>query len=151
MVCDVVLSDTQVPTSWWNLAFPSSGLEGKNSRILVSWRGGQPGPPIYLGLSTKHGVKSRDFILHKLKSPVTYHMPRFNMPESQGHRTAHGIPQKIYSKFLTSQNTWWCPPFEPVQHWEFIAVVCSDVTLIGGYGYKWCQHLLRKWNYSFLK
>jgi len=38
MVCDAVLSDTQVPTSWWNLAFPSSGLEGKNSCILK--RGG---------------------------------------------------------------------------------------------------------------
>jgi len=33
MVCDVV-ADTQVPTSWWNLAFPSSGLEGKNSHTL---------------------------------------------------------------------------------------------------------------------
>ena len=28
------------------------------------------------------------------------------------------------------------PPFEPVQHWEFRAVVCSGVTLRGGFGYK---------------
>ena len=34
MVCDVVVSDKQVPISWWNLAFPSSGLEGKNSHTL---------------------------------------------------------------------------------------------------------------------
>jgi len=27
---------TQVPTSWWNLAFPSSGLEGKNPHTLKS-------------------------------------------------------------------------------------------------------------------
>jgi len=34
MVCDVVVSDTQVLTSWWKLAFPISGLEGRNSRAL---------------------------------------------------------------------------------------------------------------------
>jgi len=34
MVCDAVVSNTQVPTSWWNLAFPSSGLGGKNSHTL---------------------------------------------------------------------------------------------------------------------
>jgi len=28
------VSDTQVPTSLWSLAFPSSGLEGKNSHTL---------------------------------------------------------------------------------------------------------------------
>jgi len=43
----------------------------------------------------------------------------------------------IYAvKFLTSQNTWWCPSIETVQHWEFIAVVCSGVTLTGGFGDK---------------
>ena len=69
MVCDAVLSDTQIPTSWWNLAFPSSGLEGKNSCILK--RGGHQVPPNCLGLSTKHhGITSRDFILNKLKSPL---------------------------------------------------------------------------------
>jgi len=34
MVCDVVGSDTKVPTSWWNLTFPSLELEGKNPRTL---------------------------------------------------------------------------------------------------------------------
>jgi len=34
MVCDVVVFDTSVPTSWWNLAFPSSDLEEKNSCTL---------------------------------------------------------------------------------------------------------------------
>jgi len=34
MVCDVMASDTQVPTYWWNVAFPSSELEGKNSCTL---------------------------------------------------------------------------------------------------------------------
>ena len=52
----------------WNPAFPSSGLEGKNSRTL---KRGAAGPPNYLGLSTKpHGVTSHDFILNKLKSPL---------------------------------------------------------------------------------
>ena len=69
-------------------------------------------------------------------SPHTYHMPRFNIHEHQICWTALRIPQKISSKFFTSQNTWWCPPFEPAQHWEFIAVVCLGVTLTGGFGYK---------------
>ena len=100
--------------------------------------GGQQVPPNCLGLSTKpHGVTSCDFILNILKSPIiTYHMPRFNIHEHQGHWTAHQIPLKICSKFLPSQNTWWCPPSEPVQQWEFTAVVCSGVTLTGGFGYK---------------
>jgi len=35
MVCDAAVSDTHVPPSWWwNLAFPSSGLEGKNFHTL---------------------------------------------------------------------------------------------------------------------
>jgi len=68
MVCDVVVSDTQVPTSWWNLAFPSSELEGKNSHTL---KRGQKVPPHCLGLSTKpHSVTPRDFIVKKLKSPL---------------------------------------------------------------------------------
>jgi len=68
MVCDAVVSDTYVPPSWWNLALPSSGLQGKNSHTL---KRGQHVPPNYLGLSTlHHGVTSRDFILNKLKSPL---------------------------------------------------------------------------------
>jgi len=42
-------------------------LQGLKERTLASWRGGQPLPPICLGLSTKpHGVTSHDFILNKL-------------------------------------------------------------------------------------
>jgi len=37
-VCDVMVCDTQVPTSRWNLAFPFSGLEGKNSHTLKMGR-----------------------------------------------------------------------------------------------------------------
>ena len=68
MVCDVVVFDTQVPTSWWNLAFPSPGLEGKNSCTLEE--GGGAGSS-KLSLSTKpHAVTSHDFILKKLQSPL---------------------------------------------------------------------------------
>jgi len=34
MVCDAVVSDTYIPPSWWNMAFPSSGLEENNSHTL---------------------------------------------------------------------------------------------------------------------
>jgi len=65
---------TLVPTSWWNPAFPSSGLEGNKSRTL---RRGAAGPPNCLGLSTKpHGVTSRDYS-QQTEVPITYHMPRF--------------------------------------------------------------------------
>jgi len=68
MVFDGVVSYTKVPTSWWNLAFPSSELQGKNSCTL-KW--GQKVPTHCLGLSTKpYGVTSREFILNKLKSPL---------------------------------------------------------------------------------
>ena len=102
MVCDGVVSNTQVPTSWWNLAFPSSGLEGKKSCIL---KRGAAGSSKLLGLSTKpHGVTSRYF-LNELWSPL--------------HITCIGLIYmstrvvELYIEFFernaisfTSQNTW---------------------------------------------
>jgi hypothetical protein len=41
MVCDAVVSDTQVPIYWWNLVFPSSGFEGK--KVMTYYQYGRRG------------------------------------------------------------------------------------------------------------
>jgi len=43
---------------------------------------------------------------------------------------------KRYAVSFSLQKTYGDVPPEPVWQWEFIAVVCSGVTLTGGYGYK---------------
>jgi len=45
---------------------------------------------------------------------ITYHMPRFNIHEHQGRRTAHWIPRKICHKFHSTKHMvmspfWTCP------------------------------------------
>jgi hypothetical protein len=42
--------------------------------------------------------------MHMKSEAITHHMPRFNIHEYEVHRTAHRIPQKVCSKFLTSQK-----------------------------------------------
>ena len=148
MWCGVVF-DTWVPTSWWNLALPSSGLEGRNSRIMK--RGAASSSNLFGSIYQTSWSHIPWIYSQQTEVPITYHIPRFNVHDSQGHRNEHQTPQKICSKFLTSQNTWWCPPSEPVWQLEFIAVVCSGIALTGGSEYKWCQHRLRKLNYSLLK
>jgi len=40
MVCDAMASDMQVPTYWWNVAFPSSELypeEGSRRFLHIVW------------------------------------------------------------------------------------------------------------------
>jgi len=110
--------------------------------------GGQQVPPNCLSLSTKpHGVRSRDFILNKLKSPLhitclgliymstrvvklrTEFLKRYAVSFSL-HKTYGDVP------------LWTCP--------EILAVACLCDTLTGSV-YKWCWHLLRKWNSSLLK
>jgi len=120
--------------SWWNLAFPSSGLEGKNSCTLK--RGGSRFLHIFGSIYQTSWSHIPWLYSQQTEVPITYHMARFNIHEHQDHWTGHQIPQKICGKFLTSQTTWWCPPSERCQHWEFIAVVYAGVTLTGGPGCK---------------
>ena len=77
MVCDAVVSDTQVPTSWWNLAFPSSGLEGKNSCIM---KRGAAGSSKLFGSSYQTSWSHIPWLYsEQTEVPITYHMPRFNI------------------------------------------------------------------------
>ena len=80
---DAVVSDTYVPTSWWKLAFPSSGLEGKNSHALKK---GAAGSSKLFG-SIYQTSWSHILLLYSQQTevPITYHMPRFNIREHQGH------------------------------------------------------------------
>ena len=149
MVCDAVVSDTYVPPSWWNLTFPSSGSEGRNSHTLNRWAAGSSK---LFGSIYKTSWSHIPWLCSQpTEDPITYHMPRFNIHEQQGHQTVLKISQKMCNNFLTLQNIWWCAPFEPVQHSEFISVVFSGVILTAVFGYKYCWHLLRKWNYSLSK
>jgi len=85
------------------LSYPE---EGSSRFLQIVW--------VYLpNLMESHPVTL--FSTQHTEVPITFHMSRFNIHEHQGHQIAHQIPQKICSKFLTSQNTWWCPPSEPVQ------------------------------------
>ena len=127
-------------------------LQGWKERTFISWRGGQQVPPNCLGLSTKpHGVTFHDFILNKLQSPLHITFLGLIYMSTRVFKLHIKFLKRYTVQFHPSQNTWQCPPSEPVQHCEFIAVVCSGVTLTGGFGYKWCWQLLWKWNYSLLQ
>jgi len=121
---------------WSSLAFPSSGLKLKNSCTLMRGGGAAGFSKLFGSFYQTSWSHIPWLYTQQTEVPIIYYMPNFNIQEHQGLWTVRQIPQKICVKFFTSQNTWWCSPSEPVQYWEFISVVCSGVTLTGGYGYK---------------
>ena len=118
--------------SWWNLVFPSSGLEGKNSCTLKREAAGSS--KLFRSIYQTSWNHIPWLYSQQTEVPITYHMARFNIHEHQGRWTALWIPQKICSKFLTSQTTWRCPVVSahptPGKVWDLVIgnwrLTCSN-------------------------
>ena len=70
---------TYVPTSWWNLAFPSSSSEGKNSHTLK--RGAARSSKLFGSIYQTSWSHMPWLYSQPTEVPITYHMPRFNVHE----------------------------------------------------------------------
>jgi hypothetical protein len=68
--------------------------------------------------------------------PIAYHMPRFNIHKYQVVEPHTEFLKRYAVSFLLHTTHGDVPLSKPVKQSEFIAVLCSGVTLTGGSGYK---------------